>query len=60
MHPDTLHDLTDAGVLRLAVPADVGGYEADDALIIETLAQISRGCPSTVDRSIAIANTLPR
>jgi alkylation response protein AidB-like acyl-CoA dehydrogenase len=41
MHPDTVRDLTDAGVLRLSVPADVGGYEADDALVIEVLAQIS-------------------
>ena len=47
MRPDTLRDLTEAGVLRLTVPADVGGYEADDELVIEVLAQISRGCPST-------------
>ena len=61
MHPDTLRDLTDAGVLRLSVPADVGGYEADDALVIEVLAQISRGCPSTgwICCIAAVSNTLP-
>jgi 3-hydroxy-9,10-secoandrosta-1,3,5(10)-triene-9,17-dione monooxygenase len=47
MHPDNLRDLTAAGVFRLTVPADVGGYEADDAIVAEVLAQIARGCPST-------------
>jgi 3-hydroxy-9,10-secoandrosta-1,3,5(10)-triene-9,17-dione monooxygenase len=61
MHPHTLRDLTDAGVLRLSVPADVGGYEADDALVIEVLAQIARGCPSTgwICCIAAVSNTLP-
>jgi alkylation response protein AidB-like acyl-CoA dehydrogenase len=47
MHPDTLRDLVDAGVFRLTVPADAGGYEADDALVAEVLGEIARGCPST-------------
>jgi alkylation response protein AidB-like acyl-CoA dehydrogenase len=47
MHPDTLRDLTDAGVFRLVMPAEAGGYEADEEIIAEVLAQISRGCPST-------------
>jgi 3-hydroxy-9,10-secoandrosta-1,3,5(10)-triene-9,17-dione monooxygenase len=47
MHPDTLRELTEAGVFRLAMPTDVGGYEADEDVIAEVLAQISRGCPST-------------
>jgi 3-hydroxy-9,10-secoandrosta-1,3,5(10)-triene-9,17-dione monooxygenase len=47
MHPDNLRDLTAAGVFRLAMPADVGGYQADGRIIAEVLAQISRGCPST-------------
>jgi alkylation response protein AidB-like acyl-CoA dehydrogenase len=47
MHPDTLRDLTEAGVFRLAMPTDVGGYQADDGIVAEVLAQISRGCPST-------------
>jgi alkylation response protein AidB-like acyl-CoA dehydrogenase len=61
MHPDTLRDLTEAGVFRLTVPADVGGYEADDKIVTEVLAQISRGCPSTswICSIITTANTLP-
>lgn len=47
MHPDNLHDLTEAGVFRLAMPTDVGGYQADENIVAEVLAQISRGCPST-------------
>ena len=47
MHPDNLRELTEAGVFRLAMPTDVGGYLADDGIFAEVLAQISRGCPST-------------
>jgi len=47
MHPDNLRDLTEAGVFRLAMPTDVGGYQAADDVVAEVLAQISRGCPST-------------
>ncbi|KAA0082487.1 hypothetical protein CIW52_15995 [Mycolicibacterium sp. P9-64] len=47
MHPENLRDLTEAGVFRLAMPTDVGGYQGDDFVIAEVLAQISRGCPST-------------
>jgi len=47
MHPDTLRDLTDAGVFKLTLPADAGGLEADLSVISEVLAQIARGCPST-------------
>ncbi|MDT7792223.1 MAG: hypothetical protein QOD59_1659, partial [Mycobacterium sp.] len=28
MHPDNLRDLNEAGVFRLAMPTDVGGYQA--------------------------------
>jgi 3-hydroxy-9,10-secoandrosta-1,3,5(10)-triene-9,17-dione monooxygenase len=61
MHPDTLRDLTEAGVFRLAVPVDVGGYEAGDAIVTEVLAQISRGCPSTgwICNIITTGNVLP-
>src|SRR6201991_2506306 len=61
MHPDNLRDLTEAGVFRLAMPADVGGYEADDATVIEGLAQVSRGCPSTgwICSIVTASNTLP-
>ena len=47
MHPDNLRDLTAAGVFRLTIPADDGGYEADDAVVASVLTQIARGCPST-------------
>jgi 3-hydroxy-9,10-secoandrosta-1,3,5(10)-triene-9,17-dione monooxygenase len=47
MHPDNLRDLTEAGVFRLAMPTDVGGYQAHEDIIAEVLAQIARGCPST-------------
>ena len=47
MHPDNLRDLTEAGVFRLTMPTDVGGYQADEDTVAEVLAQISRGCPST-------------
>jgi 3-hydroxy-9,10-secoandrosta-1,3,5(10)-triene-9,17-dione monooxygenase len=47
IHPDNLRDLTHAGVFRLPVPADVGGYQADEDTLAEVLAQIARGCPSS-------------
>jgi alkylation response protein AidB-like acyl-CoA dehydrogenase len=47
MHPDNLDELENSGVFRLAMPADVGGYQADEQIIAEVLAQIARGCPST-------------
>jgi 3-hydroxy-9,10-secoandrosta-1,3,5(10)-triene-9,17-dione monooxygenase len=47
MHPDTLRDLTAAGVFRLTIPAHDGGYEADDTVVASDLTQIARGCPST-------------
>jgi alkylation response protein AidB-like acyl-CoA dehydrogenase len=61
MHPDNLRDLTEAGVCRLAMPTDVGGYQADDDIVAEVLAQISRGCPSTgwMCTIMAISNVIP-
>ena len=61
MHPDNLRDLTDAGVFRLAMPTDVGGYQADDEIIAEVLAQIARGCPSTgwMATIMLVSNVLP-
>lgn len=47
MLPENLRDLTEAGVFRLSLPKDRGGFEADVGTINEILAQISRGCPST-------------
>jgi alkylation response protein AidB-like acyl-CoA dehydrogenase len=61
MHPDNLRDLTDAGVFRLAMPTDVGGYQADDDIVAEVLAQISRGCPSTgwMCTILTLSNVIP-
>jgi alkylation response protein AidB-like acyl-CoA dehydrogenase len=60
MHPDTLRDLTDASVLQLSVPTDVGSDEADDALVIDTLVKVARGCLLTgwICSIITAGNTL--
>ena len=61
MHPDNLRDLTEAGVFRLAMPSDVGGHQADEDIVAEVLAQISRGCPSTgwMCTIMLISNLIP-
>ena len=61
MHPDNLRDLTEAGVFRLAMPTDVGGYQAGDDIVAEVLAQISRGCPSTgwMCTIMLVSNVIP-
>jgi 3-hydroxy-9,10-secoandrosta-1,3,5(10)-triene-9,17-dione monooxygenase len=47
MHPDNLTNLTDAGIFKLTMPKDKGGYEADEYIVTEVLTQIARGCPSS-------------
>ena len=47
MHPDTERELDDAGVFALTLPRERGGYEADPQTVMEVLAQVARGCPST-------------
>ena len=61
MHPENLRDLTEAGVFRLAMPTDVGGYQADEHIVAEVLAQVSRGCPSTgwMCTIMLISNAIP-
>jgi 3-hydroxy-9,10-secoandrosta-1,3,5(10)-triene-9,17-dione monooxygenase len=61
MHPDNLRDLAQAGVFRLTVPSDVGGYEAGVEIVTEVLTQIARGCPSTswICTILLCSNTLP-
>jgi 3-hydroxy-9,10-secoandrosta-1,3,5(10)-triene-9,17-dione monooxygenase len=61
MHPDSLRELTKAGVFRLAMPTDVGGYQADEGIVAEVLAQISRGCPSTgwMCTIMTVSNLIP-
>jgi 3-hydroxy-9,10-secoandrosta-1,3,5(10)-triene-9,17-dione monooxygenase len=61
MHPDNLRELTEAGVFRLGTPTDVGGFQADEDLVAEVLAQIARGCPSTgwMCTIMVHSNTIP-
>jgi alkylation response protein AidB-like acyl-CoA dehydrogenase len=61
MHPDNLRQLTEAGVFRLAMPSDVGGYQADEDIVTEVLAQVSRGCPSTgwMCTIMLVSNVIP-
>src|SRR6476619_1705024 len=61
MHPDNLRELTEAGVFRLAMPSDVGGYQADEDIVAEVLAQISRGCLSTgwMCTIMVVSNLIP-
>jgi alkylation response protein AidB-like acyl-CoA dehydrogenase len=61
IHPDNLRDLTEAGVFRLTIPGDVGGYQADEHTVAEVLAQIARGCPSSswICTIILAANVVP-
>ncbi|WP_433286819.1 acyl-CoA dehydrogenase family protein [Pseudonocardia sp. CA-142604] len=47
MLPENLTALVDAGVFRLTMPRDHGGYEAPFALVSDVLSEIARGCPST-------------
>ena len=47
MLPENLKALVDAGVFRLTMPRDQGGYEAPFALVSDVLSEIARGCPST-------------
>ncbi|MCV7336081.1 hypothetical protein [Mycolicibacterium senegalense] len=46
MAPETMKDLTEAGVFRLTMPKDRGGYEAEPRILAEVLAQVGRGDPS--------------
>jgi 3-hydroxy-9,10-secoandrosta-1,3,5(10)-triene-9,17-dione monooxygenase len=61
IHPDNLRDLIEAGVFRLPVPADVGGYQADEQTLAEVLAQVARGCPSSswICAVMLASNVLP-
>jgi alkylation response protein AidB-like acyl-CoA dehydrogenase len=44
---DTIDALAAAGVFRLTLPKDQGGFEASMTELNEVLAEIARGCPST-------------
>ncbi|MGV9803638.1 hypothetical protein ACWDTP_36890 [Mycobacterium sp. NPDC003449] len=61
MHPDNLRDLAEVGFFRLAMPIDVGGYQADEHVFAEALAQVARGCPSTgwMCTIMSLSNLIP-
>ena len=61
MHAQNLRELTEVGVFRLTMPTDVGGYQADEDIVAEVLAQIARGCPSTswMCNIMLAANVIP-
>lgn len=44
---ESLHELRDAGLLRLAVPRAYGGHEAGWDLLCDCIMEISAGCGST-------------
>ncbi|MCE7000216.1 acyl-CoA dehydrogenase family protein [Saccharothrix sp. S26] len=43
LHEAALEAMADAGVLRLRVPAEHGGLEADLATVVEVIAELARG-----------------
>ena len=43
LHEGALEAMTDAGVLRLRVPAEHGGHEADLATVVAVIAELARG-----------------
>src|SRR5882724_9239964 len=44
---ESIDELTEAGVFKMSVPAEYGGYELDLATMNEVCAEIARGCCST-------------
>lgn len=45
--PDSVAAVRDAGLFALLVPRAAGGAEADLRTLVEVLAELGRGCPST-------------
>ncbi|MEU4745772.1 acyl-CoA dehydrogenase family protein, partial [Actinosynnema sp. NPDC023658] len=43
LHEGALEAMADAGVLRLRVPAEHGGHEADLTTVVEVIAELARG-----------------
>lgn len=43
LHEGALEAMADAGVLRLRVPAEHGGHEADLATVVQVIAELARG-----------------
>lgn len=44
---DSIEALTDAGILRMRVPARHGGYESDMGTVVEVISELGRGDGST-------------
>ncbi|MCV7065443.1 acyl-CoA dehydrogenase family protein [Mycolicibacterium farcinogenes] len=44
---DTIADLTAAGMFRLAVPRDFGGYALRMSEYVDVMAELAKGCPAT-------------
>ena len=47
LHPDTISELRDSGLMRVLQPARYGGGEHDYPLFLEVLYELARGCAST-------------
>ncbi|WP_214415261.1 acyl-CoA dehydrogenase family protein [Sphaerisporangium fuscum] len=44
---ESLDELREAGMFRLSVPRDYGGYALDLPAYVDVMAELSKGCPST-------------
>jgi alkylation response protein AidB-like acyl-CoA dehydrogenase len=47
LHEDTIVALTEAGMLRLTLPARYGGYECDTATLVDVLSELALGDGAT-------------
>ncbi|MET7424610.1 acyl-CoA dehydrogenase family protein [Dactylosporangium sp. NPDC005555] len=47
LHDDVIDAITDAGLLKMRVPARYGGYESDMGTVVSVLAELGRGDGST-------------
>ncbi|MGN9910214.1 acyl-CoA dehydrogenase family protein [Phytohabitans sp. LJ34] len=47
LHDDVVAALGDSGILRMRVPEEFGGYEADTRSVVEVIAELARGDGST-------------
>ena len=43
LHDDTIEALTDAGMLKLTLPARYGGYECDTTTLVDVLSELAIG-----------------
>ena len=45
--PDSVEAVRDAGLFALTVPSEAGGHGVDQHVLVEVIAELGRGCPST-------------